>query len=67
MTTPGIQETEQQLDDLIVYGWPDALWVECEMHSQEAYTVWILDADYTYGRWLAALSLDGRWTLSPRD
>lgn len=55
------------LDEVIDYRFPDALWVEVTMHSEEAGSIWILDLDYTYTRWLASLSLDGRWTLSPRE
>jgi hypothetical protein len=55
------------LDDLIAYLEPDALWVAGERHSEDAYTVWVLTLDYSYNEYLASLSLDGRWTVSPRS
>lgn len=60
-------ELPQALDELISWRWPDAMWVSGECHSSGCYTVWIMDLDYSYNEWLANLSLDGRWTLSPRD
>jgi hypothetical protein len=56
----------QALDELVAWAFPDALWITFEPHSDEAFTVNILDLDYTYTVWLATLSLDERWTLSPR-
>jgi len=64
--TRTISKQKQQLLDKIDWRWPDALWVSLERHSDEAFTIWILDADDTYTEWLAAYSLDHRWTLSPR-
>jgi hypothetical protein len=55
----------RELDDSIDYLFPAALWVAAEKHSDEAYTVWVLDVDYAYNEIRACLSLDGRWTLSP--
>jgi hypothetical protein len=53
------------LADLIDYRWPDALWVAAERHSERCITFWVLDLDYKYTEWIAHLSLDDRWTLSP--
>lgn len=55
------------LDALIDWRWPDSLWVAAERHSDQAFTIWILDLDHSYNEWLATLALDGHWTLSPRD
>lgn len=54
------------LDSLLDEFWPDALWIAGQRISDEVYTLWILDLDYSYTEWLACLSLDGRWTVSPR-
>ena len=54
-----------QLDELISYRFPDSLWTAAERHSDECYTIWVLDLDYSYNEARATLSLDGRWTLSP--
>jgi hypothetical protein len=62
-----IKELPQALDELIAWRYPDALWIEAESHSPQCYVIWVLDLDYTYSKWLATLSLDGRWTLSPRS
>ena len=61
-----ISNPQLELNRLLDWFKPDALWVEVELHSDQAATVWILDADDTYTEWLASLSLDDRWTLSPR-
>jgi hypothetical protein len=55
------------LDATVAYLYPDALWVTYERHSDQAYTVNVLNLDYRYTVWLGSLSLDGRWTLSPRE
>jgi hypothetical protein len=60
-----IMELPNALNELIDYRWPDSLWVAGEMHSEQAYTIWVLDIDYSYNEARACLSLDGRWTLSP--
>jgi hypothetical protein len=54
------------LEELVAWNWPDLLWLDIEWHSPQAATLWVLDLDYKYTRWLACLSLDQRWTLSPR-
>jgi hypothetical protein len=46
---------------------PDAIHVDVTQHSSSVYTLLILDVDYSYDRALCCLSLDGRWTVSPRD
>jgi hypothetical protein len=61
-----IQAIPGRLDEIIDYAFPDALMVGATCHSDGAYTIYILDLDYSYTRWLASLSLDDRWTLSPR-
>lgn len=58
--------TPSGLVDIVLYRFPDALDLHYERHSDEAWTVYVLDIDYSYSRWLACLSLDDRWTLSPR-
>jgi hypothetical protein len=55
-----------ELSELVLWRFPDALDLDYQRHSDQVYTVHILDLDYSYTRWLASLSLDGRWTLSPR-
>jgi hypothetical protein len=60
-------KNERLLTELIEWNWPDALWIEVLWHSPQAVTIWVLDLDYSYTRWLGALGLDERWTLSPRD
>lgn len=62
---PSIHSIPPALDDLLVYGWPDALWVATERKSDRCVIVWILDIDYTYTEYVAHLSLDDRWTVSP--
>jgi hypothetical protein len=57
----------QELDELVAYRYPDALWVFSEAHSATCFTIWVLDLDNTYNVWRAYLSLDQRWTLSPVD
>lgn len=57
----------RELDELIDWAFPDALWIEIGRHSDEAATVYVYDLDYKYTRWLACISLNDRWTLSPRD
>jgi hypothetical protein len=54
-----------ELNRTIDYAFPDSLWVAAEKHSEDAYTVWVLDLDYRYNECRACLSLDDRWTLSP--
>lgn len=54
-----------ELDRTIDFGYPDALWIAAEKHSDECYTVWVLDVDYLYHELRAHLSVDERWTLSP--
>ena len=55
-----LDSTIDLLDDL-------ALDVSATRHSDEAYTLIILHLSGRYRVWLASLSLDQRWTLSPRD
>jgi hypothetical protein len=62
---PAIYALPTKLEQLIEYRWPDALWITHERHSSEAYTLNVLDLDYSYTVWRACLSLDHRWTLSP--
>jgi hypothetical protein len=65
LETEVIMNLPQGLQEIIDYAWPDALWIAAEVHSDTAYTIWILNLDYTYTEWTASLSLDERWTLSP--
>ena len=58
--------TYASLDETIEELAPDALWVTVDWLSDEAAEVGILDLDYRMTVWLASLSLDHRWTLSPR-
>jgi hypothetical protein len=55
------------LDELIEYAFPNALAIEGISHGEDAKTLIILDLNYKYTVWLACLSLDHRWTLSPRE
>lgn len=67
MQMPSIQEIPKRLDEIIDYAFPDALMVGATCHSAHAYSIYVLDLDYSYTKWLASLSLDNRWTLSPVD
>jgi hypothetical protein len=53
-----LQET---IDELA----PDALWVTVTPVGDGVNEIGILDLDYRMTVWIATLSLDGRWTLSP--
>jgi hypothetical protein len=55
------------LYSLIEEFFPDLHDLQVDWHSPQAATVWMLDRDWKYTRWLASLSLDQRWTLSPLD
>jgi len=57
----------ESLDHLVDYAYPDSLWVGYERHSEWAYTLWVLDLDFSYNEYLACKSLNDRWTLSPRS
>lgn len=46
---------------------PDAVAVDGIRHSDDAWTIVVLDVDLNQTVWLASLSLDHRWTLSPRE
>lgn len=54
------------LDETIEELAPDSLWITKDWLSETACEVGILDLDYKMTVWLASLSLDLRWTLSPR-
>jgi len=54
-----------ELEDLLAWRFPDALWIATEVKSDRCIVTWILDSDYGYNEWIAHLSLDHRWTLSP--
>lgn len=54
------------LDELVDWFAPDALWITWEWYSDGVCEIGILDLDYRMTIWLATLSLDLRWTLSPR-
>lgn len=60
-------EIPEALNELLDWRFPDALWVSFQRHSRYVYTVWIMDLDYSYNEYLACLSFDNRWTLSPRS
>lgn len=62
-----IQEIPQRLDEIIDYAFPNALMVGATHHSESVYSIYVLDLDYRYTKWLASLSLDDRWSLSPRS
>jgi hypothetical protein len=55
----------QRADDLIDYRFPDALDIETVKHSDECFTVTLMDLDYHHYTFRLNLSLDGRWTLAP--
>lgn len=54
------------ITELLDMKFPDALAIDGIRHADEAWTLIIFDVDYSYSVWLGCLSLDGRWTLSPR-
>jgi hypothetical protein len=54
------------LDELLQWFAPDALWITQDWISETVCEVGILSLDYKQTVWLASLSLDLRWTLSPR-
>jgi hypothetical protein len=62
---PGDKAFPVELKDLVEWRFPDALWIAYERKSEECVVVWILDVDNGYNEWIAHLSLDHRWTLSP--
>lgn len=62
---PAIYITDPHLVELVEWRYPDALDIDYQPHSETAVTVHVLDLDMSYDRWIASLSLDGRWTLSP--
>lgn len=66
MQEPGNNAFPETLDELIEWWKPNALAIEGIRHDDRIYTLVVLDLDYTYTVWLASLSLDNRWTLSPR-
>jgi hypothetical protein len=53
------------LRELCEWAFSDALDIDYDMVSDEVCIVWMLRAGYSYEKWLASLSLDHRWTLSP--
>lgn len=54
------------LQELLLDAFGDAE-VLARPHSRDSvYTLYVLDDDGCVYRWLASLSLDGRWTVSPR-
>lgn len=63
---PGNNAFPTELDQLIDFAFPEAVAVEGIRHSDEAFTIVVLDVNLSQTVWLAALSLDHRWTLSPR-
>ena len=67
MQEPGINAFPKDLDELIEWWAPNALAIEGIRHDDRTYTLVVLDLDYRQTVWLACLSLDHRWTLSPRD
>jgi hypothetical protein len=60
-----IKELPVLLEETLARAFPDALWITSQKHSEECYTVWVLDLDYSYTQWVGHLSLDDRWTVSP--
>jgi hypothetical protein len=59
------REIPVALEDTLAFAFPDALWISTQKHSDEAYTVWILNLEYTYTEWVCHLGQDDRWTVSP--
>ena len=60
-----IRALPYEASQLIEYRFPDYLDVEGVRHSDECYTMVLLDLDYKYYTFRLNLSLDGRWTLAP--
>lgn len=55
----------RQADDLVSYRFPDALDLEAVRHSDECFTVTLMDLDYKHYTFRLNLSFDQRWTLAP--
>jgi hypothetical protein len=55
----------QLADDLVDYRFPDCLDMEVVRHSDQAYTVTLMDLDYRHYTFRLILGLSGRWTLVP--
>lgn len=47
--------------------YPDYLGMTADRVSEYCYTIIVLDCDFKYKTWMANLSDDDRWTLSPVD
>lgn len=45
--------------------WPHILGLDFVKHSDECYSVVLLDVDYKHYTFNLSLSLDGRWTVVP--
>src|SRR5215213_5992470 len=63
--TPVTINLPDSLRELIAYAFPDYLDEDAVRHSDESWTVVVLDLDYRYRTFRANLSLDDRWTLCP--
>jgi hypothetical protein len=53
------------IDELLDYRFPDALDLVYVRHSDEAFTITLMNADYKHFTFRMTLSLDGRWSLVP--
>lgn len=62
---PTIPTLPAALEFLLGEAFPDALWIDAKKVSDFTYVLWMLDLDYSYNEWIAHLSIDHRWTLSP--
>lgn len=54
-----------ELDRTLGTRWPDYLDIEGLKHSDESWSLVLLDSDYRYYTFRAVLSSDGRWSIIP--
>ena len=60
-----IKALPAEADDLITYAFPNALDLDFVRHSDQCYTIVLMDYDYKHYTFRLHLSLDERWTLAP--
>jgi hypothetical protein len=57
--------TYDSLDELLDWWAPDCWQLDQHWYSHECCRIELLDREFRFTVWLASLSLDHRWTLSP--
>ena len=60
-----ISALDDRLIELVERIFPAWTKIGYEQHSDQSYTLWIMDHEQVWHFWRASLSLDDRWTLSP--